>query len=118
MTAPAITGLTVRVANPPLATPHATASGLVASFPAVLLDLATDGGPVGHAYVFTFSMLFAPAVACLLHDLAPVLVGQPCSADGLRALLRQRFRLVGPHGFTIPQRGKAEHAQAHATALE
>ncbi len=101
MNAPAITGLTVRVVNPPLATPHATASGIVASFPMVLVDLETDAGIVGRAYVFTYSMLYAPAVAQLLRSLGEALPGQPCDAAALRALLRQRFRLVGPHGFTM-----------------
>ena len=58
-----ISALTVRVVNPPLKVPHATASGLVASFPMVLLDLHTRGGFVGRSYVFTYSMVFAPAVA-------------------------------------------------------
>jgi mandelate racemase len=101
MNTPLITGLTVRVVNPPLATPHATASGTVASFPMVLVDLATDAGTVGHAYVFTYSMLYAPAVAQLLRSLGEALAGQRCDAAPLRALLRQRFRLVGPHGFTM-----------------
>jgi mandelate racemase len=101
MTQAAITGLTVRVVNPPLATPHATAGGMVATFPMVLLDLATDNGTVGHAYIFTYSMLYAPAVARLLQDLAPLLRGQPCAPLALHAMLRQRFRLIGPHGFTM-----------------
>ena len=101
MNVAAITGLTVRVVNPPLATPHATASGLVASFPMVLLDLVTDAGVVGRSYVFTYSMLFAPALARLLQDLQPILLGQPCAPLALHALLRQRLRLIGAHSLTM-----------------
>ncbi|KNZ33859.1 MAG: hypothetical protein AD742_03770 [Methylibium sp. NZG] len=98
--APTITGFTVRVVNPPLATPHATAGGLVASFPMLLADLKTDAGIVGHAYVFTYSMTYAPSIARLVRDLAPLVVGQPCRPAELHAALRKRFRLIGPHGFT------------------
>jgi mandelate racemase len=95
-----ISALDVRVVNPPLAVPHATAGGLVASFPMVLLDLRTSGGITGCAYVFTYTMLAAPAVARLLRDVATLVVGQPCAPLAIEALLRKRFRLLGAHGFT------------------
>jgi mandelate racemase len=95
-----ITALDVRVANPPLAVPHATAGGMVASYPMVLLDLRTSSGLSGCAYVFTYSMVAAPAVAHLLRDLSALVVGQPCAPLALEALLRKRFRLLGPHGVT------------------
>ena len=94
-----ITDLRVRIVNPPLATPHATASGVIASFPMVLLDLNTDGGPTGCAYVFPYTMVAAPAVARLLADVAPLLRGQPCAPLEIEALLRKRFRLLGAHGL-------------------
>jgi mandelate racemase len=93
--------LRVRVANPPLTVPHATAGGMVASFPMVLLDLRTRGGLVGSAYVFTYTMVAAPSVARLVRELEPLLVGQPAAPRALAALLRQRFRLLGPQGFTM-----------------
>jgi mandelate racemase len=95
-----ITALDVRVANPPLAVPHATASGMVASYPMVLLDLRTSAGIAGCAYVFTYSMLAAPAVARLLRDVSPLVIGQPCAPLAIEALLRKRFRLLGQHGLT------------------
>jgi mandelate racemase len=98
---PVISALRARVCNPPLAVPHATAGGLVASFPMVLVDLRCNDGVVGSAYVFTYSMLFAPAVARLLHELAPLCVGQASAPAHLRALLHKRFRLIGPQGFTM-----------------
>jgi mandelate racemase len=98
-TANTITALDVRVVNPPLAVPHATAGGMVASYPMVLLDLRTSGGITGCAYVFTYTMLAAPAVARLLRDVAALVVGQPCAPLAIEALLRKRFRLLGAHGF-------------------
>jgi mandelate racemase len=99
-TANTITALDVRVVNPPLAVLHATAGGMVASYPMVLLDLRTSGGITGCAYVFTYTMLAAPAVARLLRDVAALVVGQPCAPLAIEALLRKRFRLLGAHGFT------------------
>jgi mandelate racemase len=99
-TANTLTALDVRVVNPPLAVPHATAGGLVASYPMVLLDLRTSSGLTGCAYVFTYSMVAAPAVARLLRDVSALVIGQPCAPRAIEALLRKRFRLLGPHGFT------------------
>jgi mandelate racemase len=95
-----VAALTVRVVNPPLAVPHTTAGGVVASYPMVLLDLHTSAGITGCAYVFTYTVMAAPAVARLLRDIAPIVVGQPCAPRDLHLLLRKRFRLLGPHGFT------------------
>lgn len=100
MNTPTITALDVRVVNPPLKVPHATAGGVVASFPMVLLDLRTSDGTTGCAYVFPYTMVAAPSVARLLRDLAGLLVGQPCAPLLLEPMLRRRFRLLGPHGFT------------------
>lgn len=100
MATPVITALDVRVANPPLAVPHATAGGLVGSFPMVLLDLRTSAGITGCAYVFTYTPMAAPAVARLLRDIAPMVLAQPAAPRELSAMLRKRFRLLGPHGFT------------------
>jgi mandelate racemase len=95
-----ITALEVRVVNPPLAVPHATAGGLVASFSMVLLDLRTSASITGCAYVFTYTVLAAPAVARLLGDLSALVVGQVCAPLAIEAMLRKRFRLLGAHGFT------------------
>jgi mandelate racemase len=97
--APRIAALNVRVANPPLAVPHATSGGLVASYPVVLLDLHTEGGPSGAAYVFSYTMLAAPALARLLRDLGTLVVGQACDPQALQALLRRRLRLLGAQGL-------------------
>ncbi len=97
---PLITALDVRACNPPLAVPHATASGVVAAFPMVLLDLRTDAGITGSAYVFTYTPLALAPVARLLAELSALVVGQRCEPLALDALLRRRLRLLGAHGFT------------------
>ena len=49
---PKLRSLRATPVNVPLARPHPTASGVVGSAPLVLVDLETDQGLVGHAYVF------------------------------------------------------------------
>ena len=49
---PKIRRLRATPVNVPLARPHPTASGVVSSAPLVLMDLETDQGLTGHAYVF------------------------------------------------------------------
>lgn len=105
-----VTRLDVRVANPPLGVPHATASGMVAAFPVVLLDLRTSADITGSAYAFTYTLLAAPALARLLEDLATVVVGQPCAPLALDALLRQRFRLLGAQGIVAMARAAIDMA--------
>lgn len=47
-----ITGLNVRTVNAPLEFPVHTAVGTVSTSPLVLIDLHTNAGIVGHAYLF------------------------------------------------------------------
>ena len=49
---PKLRSLRATPVNVPLVRPHPTASGVVGSAPLVLVDLETDKGLVGHAYVF------------------------------------------------------------------
>jgi mandelate racemase len=94
-----ISHFTVRAVNPPLATPHATASGTVTHFPMVLLDLHTDEGVSGCAYVFTYGAWALKPVAELLRAMEPMLKGQPCAPQAIEQMLRKRMRLIGPHGL-------------------
>jgi hypothetical protein len=52
---PKIRRLRATPVNVPLARPHPTASGVVSSAPLVLMDLETDQGLTGHAYVFCYN---------------------------------------------------------------
>jgi hypothetical protein len=60
---PKLRSLRATSVNVPLARPHPTASGVVGSAPLVLVDLETDKGLVGHAYVFRRSCPKLPAVS-------------------------------------------------------
>jgi mandelate racemase len=80
--------------------PHRTASGTIAELPLVLTDVLTDGGVVGHSYVFCYSVLALKPVALLIQGLEPVIAGQPVAPLDIERLLAARFRLLGPQGLT------------------
>ena len=52
--------------NVPLARPHPTASGVVGSAPLVLVDLETDQGVTGKAYVFCYTPITLKPIADLM----------------------------------------------------
>ena len=92
--------LRVRAVKVPMVEPHRTASGTVVESPLVLTDVLTDGGVVGHSYVFCYAALALKPVALLVKGLEPLVVGQPLAPLAIEQLLAQRFRLLGPQGLT------------------
>lgn len=94
-----ITGLRTRAVNVPLQYPVKTSVGIVATSPLVLIDLETNNGVVGHAYVFTYTPLALKPVQCMVDELASVVCGQPLAPYALEQTLQARFRLVGNTGL-------------------
>ena len=66
--------------------------------PLLLIDLHTEEGITGRAYLFCYLEGAGPAVASLLRDAASVLVGKTAAPAELRRLLEARFRLIGARG--------------------
>jgi mandelate racemase len=73
---PKIRRLRATPVNVPLARPHPTASGVVGSAPLVLMDLETDQGPTGHAYVFCYTPIALKPIAELIEALQPLIQGR------------------------------------------
>jgi mandelate racemase len=86
--------------NVPLARPHPTASGVVGSAPLVLLDLETDQGLTGHAYVFCYTPIALKPIADLMESLLPLIQGDVVAPRALASKLQGRFMLLGPQGLT------------------
>ena len=97
---PKIRELRVRAVKVPMAEPHRTASGTIVESPLVLTDVLTDGGVVGHSYVFCYAALALKPVALLVKGLEPLIAGQPLAPLAIEQLLAQRFRLLGAQGLT------------------
>jgi mandelate racemase len=94
-----ITNLRARAVNVPLAYPVRTSIGIVATAPLVLIDIETDAGQTGRAYVFTYTPLVLKPVRELLMVLRDVLVGQPAAPFEIERMLAARFRLLGNTGI-------------------
>lgn len=96
-----ITDVQARAVNVPLEHPVRTSVGVVATAPLVLIDLYTNQGAVGHAYVFTYTPLALRATRRMLLTLGGVLKGQPLAPVDLDQLLAQRLRLLGRTGIAL-----------------
>jgi mandelate racemase len=83
----------------PLANPVRTASGQVTHAPLILLDLLTEEGVEGRAYLFTYSPLVLKPLTGLLDALAALLRGQALVPHELEQSLDSRFRLLGNTGL-------------------
>ncbi len=94
-----VTGLRVRAVNVPIEPPVQTAAGAVSSAPLVLVDMLTDEGIVGSAYVFTYTVAALGPTATLVANLGPMLRDQPLAPLELRRILARQFRLLGPQGL-------------------
>lgn len=94
-----ITKLTARAVNVPLEYPVRTSVGIVETAPLVLIDITTDRGIIGRAYLFTYTPLALAATTQFVTSLAPVLAGQPAAPADIDRLLEGRFRLLGATGL-------------------
>ncbi len=114
-----VTGLRVRTVNVPIEPPVQTAAGAVRSAPLVLVDLWTDEGIVGSAYVFTYTVAALGPTASLVASLEPMLRDRPLAPLELRRILARQFRLLGPQGLVGLALSAVDMAawDAHARSL-
>ena len=94
-----IRALTARAVAAPLARPLRTASGDIPVSPLLLVDAASEEGPVGRAYVFGYTTLALRALKAFLDDLEEVVRGRPAVPAALYDELAARFRLMGRQGI-------------------
>jgi mandelate racemase len=84
----------------PLPRPVRTASGTIASFPLVLIDISTDAGTEGRAYAQVYLPELLPALARCVDGMGRWLIGQPLAPRDLHELMALRCRLFGLKGMT------------------
>jgi len=94
-----IRSLTARAVVAPLARPLRTASGEIPAAPLLLIDIATEQGITGRAYLFAYTKVTLRALKALTEDLAPPLVGKPCAPADRAAECERTFRLLGRQGL-------------------
>jgi mandelate racemase len=88
-----------RAVNVPMEAPHRTASGVVSSYPLVLIDLVTRDGVRGSSYVFTYTPIALKPVTALVNGIGVLIKDQPLAPFDIFALLDKRFRLLGVQGL-------------------
>lgn len=75
-----------------------TSAAIVTKVPLLLVDLATEEGPTGRAYLFCYTPSGARAVAGHVHEAVELAKGDPTTPVDLMALLQRRFTLLGVTG--------------------
>jgi mandelate racemase len=95
-----ITRISARAVDVPLARPHPTAGGNVTSAPLVLIDLETDGGVTGHAYLFCYTALALRPVRMLVESIGALVTGEALAPFDLFKKMQAKFRLLGATGLT------------------
>ncbi|PON16093.1 mandelate racemase [Candidatus Entotheonella serta] len=94
-----VTQVKARPVMVPLKRPPRAASGEIPQAPLVLIDLETDEGVVGRAYVFTFTRaMLGPTVGCV-QALSEMILGDAVAPFELEAKLRQRLTLLDSPGL-------------------
>ncbi|WP_119303020.1 enolase C-terminal domain-like protein [Dongia deserti] len=94
-----IRSLTARAVVAPLARPLRTASGEIPASPLLLIDVATEQGITGRAYLFAYTKLMLRALKTLIEDIDPLLKGKPCAPQERAAEFERTFRLLGRQGL-------------------
>jgi len=96
---PVIMDVSARAVVAPLARPIKTSVGEIPSAPLVLIDLATDAGVVGRAYLFGYTPVTLRPLVELISNVRDVVVGKPVSpVDRMREFCHG-FRLLGRQGL-------------------
>lgn len=95
-----IRGIRARAVDVPMPRPLATSGGTVGTAPLVLIDLHTEEGVTGCAYVFCYTPLALAPVSRLVASLEALLKGDAVAPLAITEKLQRRFRLLGPQGLT------------------
>src|SRR5438105_833782 len=94
-----ICGLRTRAVRVPMRRPLATSGGTIAHAPLVLLDLETEEGVRGRAYLFAYSDLGARALRQLLAGILEMVRGDAVAPVAIAKKLHSRFTLIGREGL-------------------
>src|SRR5436190_4996329 len=76
-----------------------TSAAAVRAAPLLLLDLETEEGITGHAYLFCYMRGAAPAMAAMVAVVERMVKGERAPPAELWEKLAKRFRLIGVQGI-------------------
>lgn len=94
-----IRDITARAVVAPLDPPIRTASGHVTQAPLLLIDLTTDEGVSGRAYLFGYHAFTLKPLRALVEDLGEMIKGDELAPVEVDKKLRARMTLFGTRGL-------------------
>src|SRR6267143_1886274 len=101
-----IRGLSTRAVRVPMRLPLRTSGGSITQAPLVLIELDTDEGVPGRAYLFAYSELGARTLRQLLAGISEMVRGDAVAPVAIAKKLYSRFTLIGREGLpTIAMSG-------------
>ncbi len=95
-----IARIRARAVDVPMKCPLATSGGTIRAAPLVLIDLETNEGITGCAYVFCYMAVALKPVVQLVSNLETLIKGDAVAPGAIERKLQARFRLLGPQGLT------------------
>jgi mandelate racemase len=98
-TTPTIRSVNARGVVAPIARPVKNAFGVIEAAPLVLIDVVTDQGLTGRAYIFAYSKLTLAPLVHLIQEIGRDLTGKPIAPFDLMAAMDAKFRLLGWQGL-------------------
>lgn len=115
-----VTEVRVRAVDVPLEYPVKTAVGIVATAPLVLIDVLTDAGIVGSAYLFAYIPPALKPLAAAVTELGALIAGHPLAPVGIDDMFDRRLRLIGNIGLLRMASAGIDMAlwDAHAKCLD
>ena len=96
---PTIRSVKARAVTTPLKRPLKNAFGVFVSAPLVLIDVATDQGVTGRAYIFAYAEMTQKPLVQLIEAIGRDLEGQAVAPCDLMAAMDAKFRLLGWQGL-------------------
>ena len=91
--------VTATAVDVPMKRPLVTSVQTIRSAPMVLVDLLTEEGVTGRAYVFCYLRRLAPAVKAALAEIDALCAGAALAPRDLFVRVKRHFRLVGATGI-------------------
>ena len=91
----------VRAVAAPMKRPLATSTGKLTLAPLVLIDLETDTGVTGRAYLFAIGRHNLAPIAKLVEAMAEMVKGDEVAPFDLERKLRARYTLLGVHNIVL-----------------
>ena len=91
----------VRCVFAPMKLPLATSTGALSGAPLVLVDVETDGGVTGRAYLFAIGRHNLAPIADLVRAMGEMLKGDALAPFEIEKKLRAKYTLLGVHNIVL-----------------